>query len=50
MFVVNYSDFVDQSFYSCFSVSYMPGLRVMDMSHAKVIVNIDSNTAYVYSE
>lgn len=50
MFVVSYLYFVDQSFYSNFSVSYMPGLRVMDMLNAKVIVNIDSNTAYIYSE
>lgn len=50
MFVVNYSDYLYNSFYSDFTVSYMPGIKVSDMSHAKVIVNVDSKTAFVYSE
>ena len=50
MFVVSYSDFVEQSFYSNFSVSYMPGIKVSDMKCAKVFVNIDSKSAFVYSE
>ena len=50
MFVVNYSDFVNRYFYNDFSISYMPGLRILDMSNAKVIVNVDSKSAFVYSE
>lgn len=50
MFVVDYSDFVNHSFYSDFAVSYMPGIKVSDISHAKVIVNVDFKTAFVYSE
>ena len=50
MFTVNYSDFVNRSFYNDFAISYMPGLRILDMSNAKVIVNVDSKSAFVYSE
>ena len=48
MFTVNYSDFVDCSFYADFSVSYMPGIKVADMKTAKVVVNVDSKSAFVY--
>lgn len=50
MFVVNYLDFVEQSFYSDFSISYMPGIKISDMEYAKVIVNVDSKSAFVYCE
>ena len=50
MFTVSYSNFVDCAFYSDFSVSYMPGIKVSDMKRAKVVVNVDSKTAYVYGE
>ena len=50
MFVVRYADFVDCSFYSDFAITYMPGIRVSDMSSANVIVNVDSKSAFVYCE
>ena len=50
MFTVNYCDFVECVFYSYFSVSYMPGIKVSDMKHAKVAVNVDTESAYVYSK
>lgn len=50
MFVVDYSDFADSSFYSDFTVTYMAGLKLIDMSCAKVIVNVDSKSAFVYCE
>ena len=50
MLTVNYSDFVDCVFYSDFSVYYMPGIKVSDMKAAKVAVNVDSKSAFVYSE
>lgn len=50
MFTVDYSDFVECAFYSDFSVSYMPGIKVSDMKCAKVVVNVDTKSAYVYSE
>lgn len=48
MFTVDYSDFVNSDFYSDFRVAYMPGLKVMQMSYAKVAVNVDSKSAFVY--
>ena len=50
MFTVKYSEFVDSAFYSDFKVSYMTGLKVMDMNSAKVILNVDSKTAFVFWE
>lgn len=50
MFTVNYSDFANNSFYKDFTVSYMPGLKVMSMDSAKVVINVDSKSAYVYWE
>ncbi len=50
MFTVDYSYFVDHSFFSDYSISYMPGLKVKDMNSAKVVVNVDTKTAYVYWE
>ena len=50
MFVINYSRFVEDSFYDDYSISYMAGLKVVDMAHAKVMINVDSKTAFVYSE
>lgn len=50
MFTVKYNEFVDNAFYSDFKVSYMPGLKVMNMSSAKVILNVDSKTAFVFCE
>lgn len=50
MFTVNYSDFANNSFYKDFTVSYMPGLKVMSMDAAKVVINVDSKSAYVYWE
>lgn len=48
MFTVDYNYFVDHSFFSDYSISYMPGLKVKDMNSAKVVVNVDTKTAYVY--
>ena len=48
MFTISYSEFVDRADFSDFMISYMPGLRVTDMSNAKVVINIDERTAYVY--
>ena len=48
MFTMSYSDFIDRADLFHFMISYMPGLRVIDMSNAKVIINIDERTAYVY--
>ena len=50
MFTIAYSDFVDCSLYTDFSVSYMPGLKVDHMKSAKILLNIDSKTAFVYWE
>ena len=50
MFVISYSQLVDDPFYGDFAVSYSAGLRVIDMPHAKAVVNIYSRTAFVYSE
>lgn len=50
MFILNYIDFVDCDFYKDFSISYMPGIKVSDMKHAKVIVDIDSKSAYAYCD
>lgn len=50
MFTVNYSDFANNSFYKDFAVSYMTGLKVMSMDSAKVVINVDSKSAYVYWE
>ena len=48
MFTMSYSDFVDRTDFSDVNVSYMPGLKVLDMKNAKVIINVDEKTAYVY--
>ena len=48
MFTMSYSDFVDRADFSDFIISYMPGLRVTDMLNAKVVINVDERTAYVY--
>ena len=50
MFIISYSDLIELPFYSDFSAQYMSGLRVMHMSHAKALVNVDAKTAFVYSE
>lgn len=48
MFELTYSNFINNSFYSDFSISYMTGLKVSDIRNAIVIVNVDSKTAFVY--
>ena len=50
MFVLNYVDFVDCNIYKDFSISYMSGIKVSDMKYAKVIVDIDSKSAYIYCD
>ena len=50
MFVISYSQLSEDLFYADFKVSYMPGLKVIDMVNAKVLINVDSKTAFVYSE
>lgn len=50
MFVISYSQLVDDPFYGDFIVSYSAGLRVIDMTYAKAVVNVDARTAFVYSE
>jgi len=50
MFVVSYYDFVRRSFYNGFSVTYMPGLIVEHVDSVKVLVNVDSRSAFVYSD
>lgn len=49
MFTIDYIDFVVSSFYTDYSVSYMPGLA-SSLKTAKVVVNVDSETAFVYCE
>ena len=49
MFTIDYVDFVVSSFYTDYSVSYMPGLT-SSLKTAKVVVNVDSETAFVYCE
>ncbi len=48
MFTMSYSDFADREDFSDVKVLYMPGLKVLDMKNAKVIINVDEKTAYVY--
>lgn len=50
MFVVRYSDFVEQSIYSDYTVSFMPGIKVSDMTTASVLLNVDSKSAFVYCD
>lgn len=50
MFCIRYSDFVEQSIYSDYTVSYMPGIKVSDMGSAKVMLNVDSKSAFVYCD
>lgn len=50
MFIISYSDLVELPFYSDFKIHYMNGLRVVDVNHSKAVVNVDSKTAFVYSE
>lgn len=53
MFVVNFSDFMDNPLYFNFTVHYMPGIKLKNLmldNNTKVKVNIDSKSAYVYVE
>lgn len=50
MFIISYSQLVDDQFYTDYQISYMVGLRIIDMSSVKALVNVDSKTAFVYSE
>lgn len=50
MFIVNYSQLVDNNFYSDYIIYYMTGLKVINMTSTKALVNVDTKTAFVYSE
>lgn len=48
MFTVSYNEFIECPFFSDYVISYMNGLKIMQMSSAKVILNVDTKVAYVY--
>lgn len=50
MKTISYSSFIDDSTFSDYTIFYMPGLKVMSIDHAKVIINMDSKSAYVYCD
>jgi len=52
MFEISFSEFTNNNFYSDYSISYMTGFTVEDThnSKAKVIVNVDSKTAFAYMD
>jgi hypothetical protein len=50
MFTLNYLDFVEREMFSSYEISYMPGLKVMHMDSAKVLINLNSKKAFVYYE
>lgn len=50
MFTLNYSDFIAREMFSSYEISYMPGLKVMQMDSAKVLINLNSKKAFVYFE
>lgn len=52
MFEISFSEFTNNNFYSDYSISYMTGFTVADThnSKARVIVNVDSKTAFAYMD
>lgn len=50
MKTISYSSFIDDSTFLDYTIFYMPGLKVASIDYAKVIVNTDSKSAYVYCD
>jgi hypothetical protein len=50
MHEISYKVFVEDSFYSDFEISFMPGLKVMYTDIARCLINVDAKTAYVFIE
>ena len=48
MFTISYKEFVDRIDLSNYTVTFMPGLKVTHVENAKVILNTDTRSAYVY--
>lgn len=50
MFTLSYKEFVDRTDLSNYTVTFMPGLKAMNVETAKVILNTDTHIAYVYTD
>jgi hypothetical protein len=50
MFTLSYKEFVDRTDLSNYTVTFMPGLKAMNVETAKVILNTGTHIAYVYTD